>query len=100
MFEAQNGATSYVRFGRTLTKTQLQLEYRNISETDAYTFIETYQDVVVSDHTLVISQPNKLVSDIKDQQHMGDTVRGAYDGLSWKFAKPQLFKLFYLVATM
>ena len=37
-FEAQNGATSFVRFGNVPIKSKLQLVYQNIGERDAYEF--------------------------------------------------------------
>ena len=87
-FEAQNGATSYVRFGNVPIKSKLQLVYQNIGESDAYEFLYTYNFCITRDQGIRISEGNNAVKDIKDPMLMGELVRGANDGLMWEFEKP------------
>ena len=87
-FEAQNGATSFVRFGNTLINSKLQLSYQNINEAEAFDFADLYYRCQVMDQGVRIDPDNKAVSDIKDPMLMGELVRGVNDGLTWKFEQP------------
>ena len=87
-FEAQNGATSYVRFGNVPIKSKLQLVYQNIGEAEAYEFLEIYNFCIIEDQGIRISEDNMAVKDIKDPMLMGMLVRGVNDGLVWLFEQP------------
>jgi len=87
-FEAQNGATSFVRFGNTPIKSKLRLVYQNIGEADAYEFVDTYNRCIIDDHGIRIGEDSGVVKDIKDPMLMGALVRGIDDGLIWLFDNP------------
>ena len=87
-FEAQNGATSFVRFGNVPTKSRLQLVYQSIGEDEAYAFAKTYNTCIINDQGIRISPDNHAVSDVKDPMLMGELGRGENDGLIWLFEKP------------
>lgn len=88
VFEAQNGATSFVRFGNVPIKSKLQLVYRNIDEETAYKFAAKYNFCIVTNQGIRISENNKAVSDVKDPMLMGELARGEDDGLMWLFERP------------
>ena len=87
-FEAQNGATSFVRFGNVPIKSKLRFTYANIKEEDAYKFAARYNKCITANHGVRISEWNNAVSDIKDPMLMGELVRGVDDGLMWLFDRP------------
>ena len=88
VFEAQNGATSFVRFGNVPIKSRLQLVYQNIDEKTAYKFAANYNFCITTNQGIRISEKNKAVSDVKDPMLMGELVRGVDDGLMWLFERP------------
>jgi hypothetical protein len=88
VFEAQNGATSFVRFGNVPIQSRLQLVYQNIDEATAYKFAAKYNLCITTDQGIRINEKNKAVSDIKDPMLMGELVRGVDDGLMWLFERP------------
>ena len=88
VFEAQNGATSFVRFGNLPIKSKLQLVYQNIDEDTAYQFAETYNTCIITNQGIRIVEDNRAVSDIKDPMRMGELARGEDDGLMWLFDRP------------
>ena len=87
-FEAQNGATSFVRFGNVPIKSKLQLVYQNIDEDEAYAFAKTYNTCIITNQGIRISQNNGAVRDVKDPMLMGELARGEDDGLMWLFERP------------
>ena len=91
-FEAQNGATSFVRFGNVPIKSKLQLVYQNIGERDAYEFITRYNLCIVNNRGIRIEESSNAVSDIKDQTLHGEITRGEDDGLMWLFEKPPVLQ--------
>lgn len=88
VFEAQNGATSFVRFGNVPIKSKLRLTYRNIDEETAYKFAAKYNFCITTNQGIRISEKNKAVSDVKDPMLMGELARGEDDGLMWLFERP------------
>ena len=88
VFEAQNGATSFVRFGTVPIKSKLRLTYRNIDEETAYKFAAKYNFCITTNQGIRISEKNKAVSDVKDPMLMGELARGEDDGLMWLFERP------------
>ena len=88
VFEAQNGATSFVRFGHFPIKTKLSLSYQNIDEAQAFRFIEVYNRCIVEDKGIHINENDGAVKDIDDDMDMGDEVRGVDNGLIYRFEKP------------
>ena len=76
VFEAQNGATSFVRFGNVPIKSKLRLTYRNIDEETAYKFAAKYNFCITTNQGIRISEKNKAVSDVKDPMLMGELARG------------------------
>ena len=88
VFEAQNGATSFVRFGNVPIKSKLQLVYQNIDEKTAYKFAAKYNFCITTNQGIRISEKNKAVSDVKDPMLMGELARGEDDGLMWLFEQP------------
>ena len=88
VFEAQNGATSFVRFGNVPIKSRLQLVYLNIDEETAYKFAAKYNFCITTNQGIRISEKNKAVSDVKDPMLMGELARGEDDGLMWLFEQP------------
>ena len=87
-FEAQNGSTSFVRFGNTLINSKLRLSYQNINEAEAFEFADFYNRCQVTDQGVRIDPGSNAVSDIKDPMLMGALVRGVDGGLTWKFEGP------------
>lgn len=87
-FEAQNGATSFVRFGNVPIKSKLQLVYQNIDEKTAYKFAAKYNFCITTNQGIRISENNKAVADCKDPMLMGELARGEDDGLMWLFDRP------------
>ena len=87
-FEAQNGATSFVRFGNVPIKSKLQLVYQNIDEKTAYKFAARYNRCITTNQGIRISEKNKAVADCKDPMLMGELARGEDDGLTWLFDRP------------
>ena len=87
-FEAQNGATSFVRFGNVPIKSKLQLVYQNIDEETAYKFAAKYNFCITTNQGIRISDKNKAVADCKDPMLMGELARGEDDGLMWLFDRP------------
>ena len=92
-FEAQNGATSFVRFGNTPIKSKLQLVYQNISESEAFQFAETYNRCIITDQGIRIDPGSDAIKDVNPML-MGELVRGANDGLTWKFEQPPAIEPF------
>ena len=88
VFEAQNGATSYVRFGNTPIKTKLSLVYQNISEDDAFKLTNFYNRCIIDDRGVRIGETNNVIADIKDPNGMESLVRGVDSGLDWRFVNP------------
>ena len=88
VFEAQNGATSFVRFGNFPINTKLSLSYQNISESDASRFIDVYNRCITQDKGIHIGDGSGTVADIVDDMEMGDTVRGIDNGLMYRFERP------------
>lgn len=88
VFEAQNGATSFVRFGNVPIKSKLQLVYNNINENQAYNLVRFYNKCIVDNRGVVIRENDGAVKDVKDQQNMGEILRGEDDGLMWLFEQP------------
>ena len=87
-FEAQNGATSFVRFGTTPVNTRLQLTYQNTTEDTAYKFAKFYNKCIVENLAVKIPWNSKTVEDMKDADGLRLIVRGGEDGLQWLFEKP------------
>ena len=87
-FEAQNGATSFVRFGSTPVNSKLTLTYQNTTEDTAYKFAKFYNKCIIENHAVKISWTNKAVEDMQDADGLRQIVRGGEDGLQWLFEKP------------
>ena len=87
-FEAQNGATSFVRFGSTPVNTRLQLTYQNTSEKTAYQFTKFYNRCITENLAVHIPWNSKTVEDMEDADGLRLIVRGGDDGLQWLFEKP------------
>lgn len=52
MFQSQNGSTVLVQFGGKFVDSQLELEFRNISDQQAQTILEHYESVVGEDYVV------------------------------------------------
>ena len=86
-FEGQNGTTTFVRFGNIPINVKLQMSYQNVDESVAFEFIEFYNDVIVQDEAVRITNRQKATKDIKDNDFK-DLVAGRNDALTYRFAGP------------
>lgn len=92
VFEAQNGATSFVRFGNTPIKSRLSLSYQNTTENNANRLAEFYNKCIINNRAVRISSTNNAVNDMKDPDGLRMIVRGGEDGLSWLFENPPIIE--------
>ena len=84
-FEAQNGATSWVHYGRQYVNARLELGYANISDDDAAAILRHYEGMVEDDFVTFISDDNKGFAGMSDSlktvmQSGNDVLRWHYDG--------------------
>tara|TARA_B100001939_G_scaffold303951_1_gene281987 strand:+ start:48 stop:446 length:399 start_codon:yes stop_codon:yes gene_type:complete len=85
VFEAQNGATTVMRYSNKLVNTKLSLTFANISDAQTETIIAHYVNVNSDwDHV--------TFTDSRGLQGMGSGLRarneGEPDGLRWRYMEP------------
>ena len=88
VFESQNGATSFVRFGRNPIKSKLQMSYQNCTEDVAWRFTDFYDKCIREPYTVKISWENEAVNDMSSADALRFYVRKGGGGVEWLFEKP------------
>ena len=92
VFESQNGATSFVRFGRNPIKSKLQMSYQNCTEDQAWKLTDFYHKCITEPYTVKISWDNPAVDDMSSEDALRWYVRKGGGGVEWLFEKPPVIQ--------
>ena len=95
VFEAQNGAKSYIRYGNKRVNANLTLSFTNITDEDAALILKNYMTVnSVTDKYIIFSDSNALAGiGGSGDYSLHDWVRGSKwrgevdvtDGMRWRY---------------
>lgn len=104
-FRAQNGATSFVYFGREHVDAQLELTFANISDYKAAQVIRHYEDLIEDQFVSFKDTENGVYKGMTGNVLDNTTLRGAVeDGrktLRWKYdGPPQITSVYPGVSTV
>ena len=98
-FQAQNGATSFVYFGRKHVNAKLELEFRNIPDHKAGDILSHYQQLTEDDFVTFQGSTNDVYKGMD-----GDLRRHVEDGLGslrWRYeSPPQITSVYPGVSTV
>ena len=97
VFEAQNGATTFVQFGSTFVNAELSLEFRNISDSQASEILQHYLSVVGDDYVQFSNTRalGGMEASLRDQVEKGS---GA---IKWRYeAPPEITSVYPGVSTV
>ena len=91
-FRAQNGATSFVYFGREHVDAKLELTYANISDSKAGLILYHYDNLIEDEFVTFRGSDNNALAGMEGNVFDPETLRGAVeDGLKvlrWKYDGP------------
>ena len=91
MFESQNGSTVLVQFGGRFVNSELELEFRNISDEDARIILNHYESVVGDDYVIFNQQRGLggMAKTLRDNMQKGN------DLLRYRYKEPPSLQSVY-----
>ena len=86
VFEAQNGATTVVRFGNRRVDAELSLGFDNITDDNATAILKNYESVNADwDHVTFTGNSGSVGASSSLQAYLQET---GGSGLQWRYAEP------------
>lgn len=97
VFEAQNGATTFVQFGSIFVNAELSLEFKNISDSQASEILQHYLSVVGDDYVQFSN-----ASGLRGMQAvLRDQVEKGSGAIKWRYeAPPEITSVYPGVSTV
>ena len=83
-FEARNGATTFVQYGRQFVNAEMRLEFSNIDDSVATEILQHYKSMTGDDYTFFDNQRGLQGITIALQEEM----ETGNDALRWRYAEP------------
>ena len=97
VFEAQNGATTFVQFGNIFVNAELSLEFKNISDSQASEILQHYLSVVGDDY-VQFSNTRALAG---MQAALREQVEKGTGAIKWRYdAPPEISSVYPGISTV
>ena len=98
-FQAQNGATTFVYFGRIHVNAKLELGFQNIRDDQASEIIEHYESIIEDAHVTFEGSQNQALKGMS--QNLRESVEDGLTALRWKYdGPPQITSVYPGVSTV
>lgn len=101
VFESQDGAVTFIRFGHKRVDSELQMEFRNIQDTDAASIIRVYNQTEEEDDSWIYFPfgMNNALGGM--EQDLDDMVENGQGTLRYRFdGPPQVTSVYPGVSTV
>ena len=97
VFEAQNGATTFVQFGSTFVNAELSLEFKNISDSQASEILQHYLSVIGDDY--VQFSNSRALGGMKEV--LRNQVEKGSGAIKWRYdAPPEITSVYPGISTV
>lgn len=91
VFEARNGATTFVQYGRQFVNAELDLEFANINDHEVIDILQHYRSMTGDDFTYFDNQRGLQGMDLDLQE----VIETGNDTLRWRYAGPPEVRSIY-----
>ena len=87
VFEAQNGATAVIRFGKNRVNSSLKLGFTALNDADVYRIFQHYEDVNSEWNYVSFGTTHGAASGVEND-FLKDYIREKNSGLRYRYSKP------------
>lgn len=90
VFEAQNGAKTFLRYGNKRINAKLDISFKGLSDSEAVSILENYTQVNSTDTEYLTFARTNLWADTEYGPFIGytDQYSSLMDGMKWRYKEP------------